>query len=169
MDRTTRLLSLGVAGLFSAVLTAFVLSPASPGDGGRSIEAESYMYGLVDEARSEQGLPTLRPADDIGEVAATYSAQMADTREFEHNPEHPDQICCWSKITENIAWADPPRTRLTGDPVAVVVEELHEALLDSPGHRRNLLDPGVDEIGIGIHVDRDGSVWITQNFRASAP
>jgi uncharacterized protein YkwD len=168
VDPTTRLLSMGVAGLLGAVLTAFALSPASPDEPGRHAEAESYMYGLVDEARAEQGLVPLIPADDIAEVAAAWSAEMADTREFEHNPDHPDQICCWTTVTENIAWAEPPRTRLTGDPVAAVVKELHLALLDSPGHRRNLLDDGVDEIGIGVHVEGDGSVWVTQNFRASA-
>lgn len=168
MDATTRLLSIGVAGLLGAVLTAFALSPSTPDVPGRHAQAESYMYGLVDEARAGQGLGPLARATDVAEVAADWSAEMAETREFEHNPDHPDQICCWSKVTENVAWADPPRTRLTGDPVASVVEELHLALLDSPGHRRNLLDTEVNQIGIGIHVDSDGSVWITQNFRAAA-
>lgn len=168
MDRTTRLLSISVAGLLGAVLTAFTLSPASPDEVGRDEDAARLMYALVDEARAEEGLHPLRPADDVADVAARWSAQMAADREMEHNPDHPEQICCWTTVTENVAWSEPPRTRLHRDPVAEVVEELHVALLNSPGHRRNLLDPGVDEIGIGVHVDADGSVWITQNFRASA-
>ena len=168
MDGTTRLLALGVTGLFAAVLTAFVLSPSPPDDAGRHLEAEAYMYTLVDEVRERERLTPLVPAQDMALPAARWSANMAQSRDFEHNPDHPDQICCWTKITENVAWSEPPRTRLGGDPVMTVVEELHVALMDSPGHRRNLLDQDVDEIGIGIHVDRDGSVWITQNFRASA-
>jgi hypothetical protein len=62
------------------------------------------------------------------------------------------------------AAAHPPRR----GPGAQVVEELHHELLHSPGHRRNLLAAEVDEIGIGIHVEPNGDVWITQNFRASA-
>lgn len=168
MDRTTRVLLIGVTGLLSAVLTAFVLSPPTPDEAGRDDAAAGQMYALVNEVRDEHGLHRLRRADDVADVAAAWSRQMATDHELEHNPDHPEQICCWSVVTENVAWAEPPRTRLHRDPIGRVVEELHEGLLSSPGHRRNLLDPQVDEIGIGVHVDDDGSVWITQNFRASA-
>ena len=168
MDRTTRLLSITVAGLLGAALTAFTLSPATPAEVGRDDAAAEQMYALVNDERSDQGLHRLTPAADVADVAAAWSAQMAADREMEHNPDHAEQICCWAAVSENVAWSEPPRTRLHRDAVATVVEELHEALLGSPGHRRNLLDPDVDEIGIGVHVDAGGSVWITQNFRASA-
>ncbi len=168
MDSTTRLLSIAVAGLLGAVLTAFVLSPAPPAAPGRDHDAARQMYALVDDARARHDLPPLQPADDIADVAADWSARMAADRALEHNPAHPEQICCWRAVAENVAWSDPPRTRLHRDPVQRVVEELHHALLDSPSHRENLLSDEVDEIGIGVHVDGDGAVWITQNFRASA-
>jgi uncharacterized protein YkwD len=164
MDRTTRILAVAVTGLLAAVVTAFALTPASA-EAGRHHDAAARMYGLVDEARAEHGLPPLRPADDLADVAAAWSARMATADELEHNPDHADEICCWSSVAENVAWSEPPRTRLTSDPVARVVDELHAALLASPGHRENLLAQDLDEIGIGVHVDHDGSVWITQNFR----
>ena len=108
---------------------------------GRDQAAEAYMHTLVDEARAEQGLGPLRPVDDVADVAASWSAEMATTRHFVHNPRHADQICCWTQVAENIAWSDPPRTRLLGDPVATVVQELHEALLASPATARTCCTP----------------------------
>jgi uncharacterized protein YkwD len=165
---TTRALSILVTGLATAVLLVVALSPAAPSTVGRDHEAADAMVMLVNDARAAEGLPPLRPAPDVADVAADWSATMAETRDMEHNPDFPDQICCWDQVTENVAWSEPPRTRFAGDPVATTVQELHEALLASPGHRVNILDDLATEIGIGIHVERDGSVWITQNFRASA-
>ena len=168
MDATTRLLSLVVAGLLAVTVTAFVLTPASPAMQGRDDAAAAAMLEMVNEERARHDLAALAPASDVADVAADWSAAMAATGEFDHNPDHAEQICCWASVAENVAWAEAPRTRLGGDPVLQVVEELHHELLHSPGHRANLLSPGLDEIGIGVHVETDGSVWITQNFRASA-
>jgi uncharacterized protein YkwD len=53
---------------------------------------------------------------------------------------------------ENIAWA--------GDTV-----QAHTALMNSPGHRANLLNPALQRIGIGIVQKGSGSVMVTQLFR----
>jgi uncharacterized protein YkwD len=157
-----------VAGLSVALGLALLVTQAGPSTFGRDLEAARLMHQLVDDARAEQGLPPLSPAADVADVAHDWSQQMATTRILEHNPDASDQICCWSAVAENIAWADPPRLWRPGDPVARVTRELHQGLLASPGHRANLLDPQLDQLGIGIHVDRDGSVWITQLFRRAA-
>jgi uncharacterized protein YkwD len=162
---TERALRWLVVGLALAVVLALLVTQAAPARAGRDPRAALLMHQLVDEARAEHGLPPLEPAWDAAEVAHAWSQQMAETRDFEHNPDAAEQLCCWSTVAENIAWSDPPRLWRRGDPVARVTHELHEALLASPGHRANILDPELDQLGIGIHVDRDGSVWITQLFR----
>jgi uncharacterized protein YkwD len=164
---TTRTLSILVTGLATAVVLAFTFTPASPDTIGRDDAAAAAMVTMVNDVRAREGLAPLTHAADVADVAATWSETMAETGDFDHNPDFPDQICCWTQVTENVAWSDPPVSRLAGDPVATTVEELHEALLDSPGHRVNILDEAATEIGIGVHVERDGSVWVTQNFRAS--
>lgn len=126
------------------------------------------MVTLVNQERAEHGLAALTSRSDLGEVAYAWSVAMAETDELAHNPDHPSQICCWSAVSENVAVSDPHRMWHPGDPVDRIMRELHQALLDSPGHRANLLDPQVDEIGVGIQVDRDGRVWITQNLRRHA-
>jgi uncharacterized protein YkwD len=165
---TERALQWLVAGLTLAVVLALLVTQAGPASAGRHLDAAGLMHELVDEVRAEQGLPPFAPADDLADVAHAWSQQMAATRHFEHNPDAGAQVCCWETVAENIAWSDPPKLWRRGDPVVRTMRELHEALLASPGHRANLLDPQLDQLGIGIHVDRDGSVWITQLFRRSA-
>ena len=148
-----------------AIVALVVATQGAAGTPGRASQAEQVMVGLVNEARAEHGLAALVPRADLAEVAHGWSVAMAATGVLEHNPDHPEQICCWTAVSENVAFADPSPWRLRGDPVQRVTHELHEALLDSPGHRANLLDATVDELGIGIEVGTDGRVWITQNFR----
>ncbi|MCZ9297174.1 CAP domain-containing protein [Corynebacterium yonathiae] len=35
---------------------------------------------------------------------------------------------------------------------------------DSPGHRKNLLDPQAKSVGIGVAKDKDGKLFAVQNF-----
>ncbi len=148
-----------------AIVGLVAATQATTGPPGRAAQAEQLMLALVNEVRDEHALAHLTPRTDLAEVAHGWSVAMARTGVLEHNPDHPEQICCWTAVSENVAFADPSPWRLRGDPVERVTRELHQALLDSPPHRANLLDATVDEVGIGIEVGPDGRVWITQNFR----
>jgi uncharacterized protein YkwD len=44
------------------------------------------------------------------------------------------------------------------------IQSAHNSLMNSPGHRANILQPGVTRIGIGIATDATGNIWITQMF-----
>jgi len=155
-----------LVGALSAVLVVVLLtSQAAPSAVGPDRIAAAHMVERVNEVRLDEGLSPLRRAQDVTEVAERWSAVMAADQHMRHNPAFADEICCWGLATENVAWSEPHRIWRPGDPVERITDELHIALLNSPGHRANLLDPNVDEIGIGVHVDADGSVWITQNFR----
>jgi uncharacterized protein YkwD len=155
-------------GVLSAVLVITILTTqGAPQQVGPDRTAAAYMLDLVNEVRLAEGLAPLEAANDIAEVAERWSAEMANDRYMRHNPAFAEEICCWQLATENVAWSEPHRLWRPGDPVLRITDELHAALLDSPSHRDNLLDASVDQVGIGVYVDRDGNVWITQNFRRS--
>ena len=70
---------------------------------------------------------------------------------------------------ENIAWQS-----VRGEPgLADDVVDLHESLMNSPGHRANILNPNAEVIGIGIergNFDGWDGLFVTQNFaRTDAP
>lgn len=162
-----RFLAYAVGALSAVLVFALLTTQAAPNEVGANRVAADHMLELVNEVRTAEGLLPLEPAEDIAEVAERWSAEMAADQDMRHNPTFADEICCWQLATENVAWSEPHRLWRPGDPVLRITDELHEALLNSPGHRANLLDDGVDQIGIGVYVDDDGNVWITQNFRRS--
>ncbi len=166
-DRGSRWLAVLVAGLALCLVFALVMNPTTPGPVGPNRSAAATMLGWINEERLANDLTPLMPAEDIARVAETWSAEMAATATMEHNPAFGDQLCCWELVTENVAYGEAYRVWLPGDPVERLTLELHEGLLASPGHRANLLDPNVDQLGIGVHLDPEGTMWITQNFRRS--
>jgi uncharacterized protein YkwD len=162
---TDRVLTVAVAGLALALLLALAVARSGPTTTGPHRAAAAAMVDLVNDERARHDLPPFASADDVARVAELWSAEMAATHAMEHNPDHPAQICCWSAVAENVAYAQPHRIWRPGDATLALTAELHEGLLGSPSHRANLLSAELDEIGIGVHVHTDGSVWITQNFR----
>jgi uncharacterized protein YkwD len=168
-QRLDRLLILGVVGLGAVLVLALAVTRAAPSTSGVDRHAAALMLDLINAERAGHDLAPLTPARDVAGVAEAWSETMATIGDLQHNPDYGQQFCCWSIATENVAWSEPHRIWFPGDPVERITRELHAALLASPGHRVNLLDPDVDHIGIGVYVDRDGAVWITQNFRRYRP
>lgn len=121
--------------------------------------SENVMLGLVNNERSQRGLKNLRIDPKITQVAREHSRDMFLKGYFAHiNPEGKDPFkrmreggVTFRSAGENLALA--PDVRLA-----------HEGLMNSEGHRRNILDPVYSRVGIGVI---DGGVYgkmYTQNF-----
>lgn len=139
--------------LLAAVAVAVVgLVPPTPAEAStspRSLEAD--FVALVNIERSRAGLHALTVRSDIVTVARNHSREMADEWRLYHNPDYTTQITGWQRVSENVGFGPN-------------VIRIHDALMASEGHRRNILDDRVTEIGVGVVV-KDGRVWVTQNFR----
>ena len=63
-------------------------------------------------------------------------------------------------IAENIyrAWGD--RSFLNEQDLRVA----HQALMDSPGHRANILLGSANSLGVGLVTDSTGDIWLTEMF-----
>jgi uncharacterized protein YkwD len=121
-------------------------------------------FDLINKTRVENGAAPLEWSDGLARVAAVHSQNMADFKFFGHrgldnkvvSDRADDQkLGRWRAIGENIAY-----NRGYADPVARSVQ----LWLDSPGHRRNMLDPTWKETAIGVAVADDGSYYFTQVF-----
>jgi uncharacterized protein YkwD len=89
------------------------------------------------------------------EAAAQRAAHLAKTEEFSHDG--------WK---EAVLQTNYPGF-LRSENIAMgyfSVKELFDDWLDSPGHRRNLLDIEPNQVGIGCAVGEDGSFWWSQIF-----
>ncbi|MEM1385914.1 MAG: CAP domain-containing protein [Pseudomonadota bacterium] len=141
-------------------------------------QTELLMLELINEERTSRGLDPLEINNRLNEASEDHSEWMLDSGTFSHQGEngssHRDRIEAanyelegsW-RTAENIGWQSE-----RGAPgIEDDVRDIHQALMESPGHRANILNPELEDIGIGIEEgDFRGfeAVMITQKFGTSA-
>ncbi|NVJ64757.1 MAG: DUF4214 domain-containing protein, partial [Flavobacteriaceae bacterium] len=142
-------------------------------------DLERYMLELVNAERAAYGLPPVTLELTMNSATEDHSQWMSDANTFSHTGAGGstptarmlaaglDLSGSWT-TAENIAAVTVSGSGSYYDEVA----QLHQNLMDSPGHRANILNPDVTWIGIGIVVGplsfsggspRD-AVLVTQNF-----
>lgn len=128
----------------------------------RSMERDAFE--LINSERSHAGLPQLHWSDKVADVARYHSNNMAERNFFSHQgldgafvDERAAKLNMgrWSAIGENIAFM-----KGFDNPVEIAVQQW----LQSPGHKRNLLNPDWTETAIGLAVSADGKYYFTQVF-----
>jgi uncharacterized protein YkwD len=121
--------------------------------------AEREMLVMINQARRKAGLYPVKWDDDLAAIARSHSADMVRNDFFFHvSPTTGDLEARMKRagltargFTENLA----NNRTLRG---------AHDGLMDSPGHRKNILDPEADRVGIGIVRQGEDAIMVTQNF-----
>jgi uncharacterized protein YkwD len=153
--------------LLPALVTAATLlvvpasSSAASGCAGASLapsaehaaEVHHATLCLLNQQRTSRGLPRLREQGSLTGVAKTYARLMVRQRFFDHTSpggstmaerikrtSYLDDTHGWA-LGENLAW---------GSGSSATPAQIVRAWMRSAGHRRNILDAGFREIGIGI-------------------
>lgn len=106
----------------------------------------AYAAELVVEtnaARADEGLAALTVSDCAATEASARAEELTGGEELEHATLAPVIEACApaSTAAENLARA------------AATPHDVVDAWLASPGHRANLLDPDLDQVGIGCLLD----------------
>ena len=123
-------------------------------------DLEAAMLRLVNEERTAAGLSLLAPDPELTEVARRHSADMWTRSYFAHvTPEGRDPF-------DRIRAADV-RFLTAGENLALAptVTIAHTGVMNSPGHRANILRPEFGRVGIGIMDGGMRGLMVTQNFR----
>ncbi|AKH38794.1 MULTISPECIES: CAP domain-containing protein [Nitrosomonas] len=136
---------------------------------------EQHMLQLINAERAKVGAQPLAFDDNLNTAAERHSNWMIDTDTFSHtgiNGSDPgdrmesadyDFSGSWA-WGENIAW----RSARSPSGFADEVEQMHISLMNSPGHKANILNDNFREIGIGLEVGPysrfDDAAFITQDF-----
>jgi len=129
-----------------------------------TVSLEQTAFDLLNQKRIENGLRPLVWNDKLASIARQHSQNMAEFKFFSHRgrddkmvSDRADDVGMgkWRAIGENIAF-----NRGYQDPIGKAVD----LWLDSPSHKRNLLDNNWKETAIGIAVTADGEYYLTQVF-----
>jgi serralysin len=138
---------------------------------------EQYLLELINAERGRVGAQALAFDGDLNEASEGHSQWMLATDTFSHTGSGGSSAGTrmtnagysftgsWS-WGENIAWATTRSPAGTQDEVLL----LHTNLMNSSGHRANILNANYREVGLGFEVGdyggREGA-FVTENFARS--
>ena len=136
---TRKLLALVAAGLLVLALTSCMSTE------------ESSVFLRINDLRAQNHLPPLLPDGELIAKAQTHSQDMATQSQLFHSTLRDSVTGSPRKMGENVAYAGS-------------IEQAFQALLNSPPHFANMVDPAFNRVGVGIVTGSDGRVWVTMDF-----
>ncbi|MCI0464165.1 MAG: CAP domain-containing protein [Gemmataceae bacterium] len=152
------LLSLACIGLAGA-------GAAGPQQDGALTDPEKHFLELTNSERRKHKLPPLKVSPVLCKVARAHAQNMAKNQKLTHVLDGQNQF-------QRIKGAGY-RYRYAGENVArgnVPPEETFQSLMESKGHRENILAERYTEVGIGLARDAEGKLtYYTQVFAAPRP
>lgn len=117
------------------------------------------MVSLVNQARAQSGLKALSQDSQLTNIAGLKSADLANNNYFSHNsPTYGSPFDMMKKYGVSYLYA--------GENLAMNqnVQSAENALMNSPDHKANILNPSFTNIGVGITQKSDGSKIYVQMF-----
>ena len=135
------------------------LSPASTASAGRARcyrykSSEKEFAQKINTARRIAGARGLQLDKQLSKVARKHANEMDDRNSLYHTPSSRLRwrVTRWRRLGENVG-------------AGQTVTSLHQAFMNSPSHRSNVLDRGFRHVGVGVHKDKK-YMWVTIVFES---
>ncbi|MBW3615727.1 MAG: CAP domain-containing protein [Actinobacteria bacterium] len=151
-----KLRKLFVAGAALLVALSLVAEGAAA-EGLDPVSAEHEFVGRLNDLRAAHGLNSLSVDPALTDVARNWASRMAAVNQISHR--------------SDLAAVAPANWLVLGENVGAgpAVAPIHDALVASPSHYANLVDPRFRQVGVGVVVV-GGKIFVAQNFMtAEAP
>jgi uncharacterized protein YkwD len=142
-----------------------------PGQQGTPAE---QVLALINQARSAAGLPPLTVTAGLVASSSAHNMTMADGCGLSHQCPGEPPIgaretaagVSWTAAGENIGEGGPvPDTTAAIAQMAVgLTQDMLNETPPDDGHRLNILSTAYTHIGVAVHRDSSGTVWLTQDF-----
>jgi uncharacterized protein YkwD len=118
--------------------------------GSFSAAAESEFISKINGLRASVGVAGLSANGDLNNYARWWAKQMADSGNFSHS-DIGSLLNPWSVVGENIGYGPSVTT-------------VFNALVNSSGHYKNMVDARFTSVGVGAYVDATGRIWTAHVF-----
>ena len=137
----------------------------------RLTEYEEILVRRINEERATRDLPALIVDAKLTQQARDHSEEMRELGYFDHISPTAGRKTVLDRyllhhdkppplLAENVS----RRWGQVSSISARNVDNSHQGLMQSSGHRRNILHPRVTHVGVGIAVNSHGDYWITEVF-----
>jgi uncharacterized protein YkwD len=121
---------------------------------------EYQLFDLTNASRVNNGLPILSWDDKVRETARKHSKDMADHEYFSHT--NLDGQSPFERMAEDdIVFALAGENLAYGQFSSIFA---HEGLMNSLGHRENILKSDFELLGVGVAFGVKSQPYFTQNF-----
>jgi uncharacterized protein YkwD len=149
-------------------------APASTPSQASQTAAVQQVLALINQARSQAGLPAYTITSGLDTSAARHTTVMAGGCGLSHQcPGEPALGAretaagvAWTAAGENIGEGGPVADSAAA--IAQMAVGLTQSMLDEKppddGHRLNILSSAFTHVGIAVLRDSSGTVWMTQDF-----
>ncbi len=121
--------------------------------------AQLAMLADINATRAHAGLPALQIDQRLTEVATEHAVDMVQRHYFDHNsPEGVDPFQRMRRDDVTFSWA--------GENLALATSEsqAYNALVHSPHHLENILQPNFGHVGIAAVREPSGDIMFVQEF-----
>ena len=126
--------------------------------------AEAQLVELANESRRQAGVPPLRADRGLTDAAREHAQRMVANGELSH------QFTGEQALMVRIADVSSLRFDRAGENVAynASADSAHDALMHSPPHRQNLLDPNFNTVGMAA-IWSHGRLYVVEDFARQVP
>ena len=139
-------------------IVALIATPALFADGTGLSQAEQRIFQLANEARKDAGVEPLAWNEQAAKAARAHAKSMAEKQALSHQFSGEAALrdrmgalgLRFDAAAENVADAE-------------TADEAHDALMHSPPHRENLLNPKYNSLGVGV-AEKNGQIYVVQDF-----
>ena len=124
-------------------------------------DLEKRMLDLVNQERAAAGLRPVVADPELTEVARRHSADMFARGYFAHDT--PEGLTPFDRMRQaNVSFLTAGENLA----LAPTLQVAHTGLMNSPGHRANILRPQFGRVGIGIMDGGMRGLMVSQEFRS---
>lgn len=157
----------------AATVEKKVAAPAGPN------KEEMEFITRVNAERKSRGLSVLQIDPLLTNVARAHSREMWSKNYFDHHSPTPGMVTPLDRYMAGLDACSQPKPpyALVGENIyycsvlnqSYSVAYAHQALMNSVHHRKNILEPRYEKIGVGTFQDSQGEFWVTELFLRDVP
>ncbi|AXI08314.1 serine protease [Oceanobacillus zhaokaii] len=121
---------------------------------------EYQLFDLTNTVRVNHGLSVLELNEPLIKTARDHSTDMAENNYFSHT--NLEGQSPFDRMAEdNIAFRTAGENLATGQQSSIFA---HEGLMNSLGHRENILKEDFESLAVGVSLSTDAQPFYTENF-----
>lgn len=143
------------AGTTKRTTTPTTRTTAASSDAGFQAAFENEVVRLVNEERAKQGLSALSVSTELRDTARLRSQEIV--RSFSHT--RPDGSSCFTAFPD---WNGTKAENIAAG--YATLAKVMEGWMNSEGHRKNILTPGLRYIGVGCYESGGRYYWAQAFF-----